>query len=263
MITKMPDSEYFALNAISNSRLSRLLSCPAALDLCFPQTPAMLLGTLAHCLILEGSEAFYSRYAVAPDCDKRTKEGKLLWKTFADENPNKTIVTLDQLELVAGMAESITSHPACQDILSTGEPELAVTWDEDVNGEIIPAKAKCDWLSSNALIDLKTTTDSSYPMFSKTIMNSNYHQQFGFYRRGLAANSVYPEHFIIIAVETKAPFTVNCFELTDDVLDYGEGQSMELLQQYCRVKDMEKLPSYTYAGIHTVRLPKWIKEMEL
>jgi hypothetical protein len=262
MITRMKDADYFAIDAISNSKLSRLAKCPAALDIEFETTPAMLLGTLAHCLILEGRNAFNERYAVAPDCDKRTTVGKATWQKFVDENWGMKVITLDQLNTVADMAKSIASHPAACDLLQIGEPELAVTWEEDIDGELIPAKAKCDWLSATALIDLKTCQDSSYPMFSKTIFNSGYHRQFGFYRRGLAANGIFPEHHIIIAVESKAPYTVNCFELAEEVLDYGEGQSMELLKKYAQVQYMDVKPAYTYAGISNIRLPQWMKEME-
>lgn len=258
MIERMRDEDYFKLPAVSNSLLSRLAKCPAAINIQLEQSSAMLLGSLAHALILEGTDVFYDRYAVGPECDKRTKEGKMMWHNFCEENQGKIVITQDQLDAVVGMATSVASHPACQELLKDGEPEMAITWEED--GQ--PCKSKADWLSSSCLLDLKTCSDSSYSLFSKTIFNNRYAQQFGFYRRGLHANGVFPERHIIIAVESKAPFTCNVYELSDDVLDFGEGLALDLLKKYAQIKDMEVLPSYTYAGIAEIRLPSWLKEME-
>lgn len=258
MIQRMEDKDYFALDAVSNSLLSRLAKCPAAMSIQLEQTPAMLTGTLAHAMILEGIEVFNDRFAVSPECDKRTKEGKAVYQSFCEANEGKTVITLDQLQAVAGMAASVASHPAACELLQTGEPEQAITWEEDGQN----CKAKADWLSQTALIDLKTCQDSSYPVFSKTIFNSSYHRQMGMYLSGLKANGVFPAHIVIIAVENKAPYTTNVYRLDDEVLEYGEGQYKALLKQYALVKDMDVLPAYTYAGIANVRLPQWLKEME-
>jgi hypothetical protein len=257
-IKRMLDADYFKLDAVSNSKLSRLAKCPKAMTIEFETTPAMLTGTLAHALILEGPEVFHQRYIVAPDVDKRTKEGKTLYQSFCEANKDKTVITLDQLQAVAGMAESVASHPACREILADGQPELAVTWEE----EGLDAKAKCDWVSSAALIDLKTTQNSEYSVFSKTIVNSGYHRQMAFYKSGLAANCIHPEHCLIIAVESKAPFTVNVYSVENDLLEAGEGQYKELLRKYAQIKDMDVLPSYTEAGIQSVYCPAWMKEVK-
>ena len=258
MIQRMLDQDYFKLPHISNSKLSRLAKCPKALEIEFETTPAMLTGTLAHALILEGTDIFHERYAVSPECDKRTKEGKATYQSFCEANEGKTVITLDQLNAVVGMAESVASHPACREILSSGQPELAVTWEEE--GE--NCKAKADWVSSGALVDLKTTQNSEYSVFSKTIVNSGYHRQMAFYRSGLVANSVFPEHTIIIAVESKPPYTTNVYSVEDDLLELGAGQYKELLRKYSQVKDMDVLPAYTEAGIQSVYAPAWLKEIK-
>lgn len=259
MIKRMLDEEYFSLQHISNSKLSRLAKCPKAMDIEFETTPAMLTGTLAHAMCLEGPEVFYERYAVAPSVDKRTTAGKAEYQSFCEANEGKTVITLDQLQAVAGMAESVASHPACRELLSNGQPELAVTWNEE--GE--DCKAKCDWLSSGALIDLKTTQNSEYSVFSKTIVNSGYHRQMAFYRSGLAHNSIYPEHTIIIAVESKPPYTVNVYSIEDDLLEIGTGSYKELLRKYSQYKDMDVLPSYTCAGIQSVYCPAFMREVKI
>jgi PDDEXK-like domain of unknown function (DUF3799) len=46
-------------------------------------TDAMRFGSMVHCLVLEPGE-FDSRYAIAPECDKRTKKGKAIWGEFTE-----------------------------------------------------------------------------------------------------------------------------------------------------------------------------------
>lgn len=255
MIQRMEDKDYFAIDAVSNSLLGRLAKCPANMLIEREQSPAMSLGSLAHCLILEGKEEFFKRFAVLPECDRRTKEGKAIYQSFCEANDGKTVITLEQLQDCVGMAESVASHPSCRELLSNGTPEVAITWEED--GE--QCKAKADWLTPDVLIDLKTTTNSEYIMFSRTILNSNYHRQMAFYRSGLRANGIFPKSCIIIAVESSAPYTVSVFSLASDLLTLGEGQYKELLRKYKQVKDMDTYPAYLDAGIQEVYAPAWAK----
>jgi hypothetical protein len=254
MIERMPDEEYFKLDCVSNSLLSRLARCPAAIALPLEQTAAMKLGSVVHTLILEGAAVFYQRYAVSPECDKRTKEGKAIYQEFCGANEGKIVISLDDLLAAQGMAESVYSHPSCRDILSDGEPEMAITWEE----EGINCKAKADWLSPRYLIDLKTTTDSSEHQFSRTITNSSYFRQMAFYRSGLKANGVHIEKCIIIAVESKPPFTVGVYSLDEDYLTAGEGYYKGLLHKYKEVKDMKTLPAYVNGGIVELFAPAWM-----
>ena len=49
------------------------------------ETPAMVLGSLTHCLVLE-PERFAAKFAVAPKVDRRTNSGKALWAAFEHES---------------------------------------------------------------------------------------------------------------------------------------------------------------------------------
>ena len=56
-------------------------------------------------MILEPAD-FGNEYAVAPVCDRRTSDGKLMWKTFIEENEGKTIVSADD----AAVIQAFTLH---------------------------------------------------------------------------------------------------------------------------------------------------------
>jgi len=260
VITKMTDADYFALPAISNSLLSRFAKCPAACQVDFETTASMTLGSATHCAVLEGQEAFLERFYVMDKVDGRTKEGKAARAQAEIDAQGKTIITMDDFDKIVGMAESVASHPSASQFLSSGQPEMAVTWTDQATG--IDCKSKCDWLAPGMLLDLKTTQDSGYSVFSKTIINSRYAVQLGMYRAGLLANLHPVDRCIIIAVSSQAPYETECYELDDELLDYGYGEFQRLLKEYQACCEAESFPAYRYAGTHTVRLPSWLKEVD-
>lgn len=118
----MPETEYLKHHAMSNSMMHHLKRSPAhykaALEHGQVDTPALLLGSAVHALVLEGEEAFLSRFHIASDDDpvmprsdsiramiaaiqagdfdsryavpepplnRRTKEGKAQYKAYLDE----------------------------------------------------------------------------------------------------------------------------------------------------------------------------------
>ena len=94
------NDEYHAANGISRSRLMLLdkspyhywyevLSGEAEVR---ESTPAMLIGSLFHTLLLE-PEKFDREYALMPKIDRRTKQGKEDYEAFVQEAQNKIILT--------------------------------------------------------------------------------------------------------------------------------------------------------------------------
>lgn len=259
-IVKMQDSEYFSIDAVSNSLLSRYAKCPAATKMKLEPTAAMNKGTCLHSMVLDGTAEFYNRFSVAPECDRRTKEGKALYAQFLAESEGKIPVSMSDLHDVVGMATSIANHPSASELLSSGQSEMAILWDDAETGAAM--KAKADFMTHGILIDLKTCQDSSYAVFSKTIVNSGYARQLAMYRDGLRANLFPIERCIIIAVENSAPYTCDVYELDEELLEIGQGQYKRLLRGYLSNVEADVWPAYRYAGISTVYAPQWLKEVE-
>jgi len=260
MIKRISDEEYFSIPAVSNSLLSRFARCPAACQVQTETTASMTLGSATHCAILEGQEAFLERFYVMDKVDGRTKEGKAARAQADIDAAGKTIITVDDFDKIIGMAESVAAHPSASSFLQSGKPEMAITWGCPDTG--VALKAKADWMSHDLLLDLKTTQDSSYPVFSKTIINMGYARQLALYRDGLRANLVPVDRCIIIAVSSQFPYETECYELDEELLEYGQGEYKRLLREYQACCEAESFPAYRYAGVHTVRLPSWLKEIE-
>lgn len=253
-IKRMPDEKYFKINAVSNSLLSRFEQCPAAVLIEKQQTPQMALGSAAHCLILEGRKSFEKRFAVAPECDRRTKEGKEVYRAFCAEHSGKTIITMEQLETCTGMAKSVANHPSARQLLSEGMPEMSITWK---HGKI-KCKAKADWICQQGVVDLKTTQSSAYEVFSRTVVNSGYYRQMAFYRDGIRSNGWPVESAFIIAVDNTEPFSCEVFELNEELLQFGQVSYQRLLAEYIACRKKRSFPAFRHAGILTLRPPAWM-----
>jgi len=102
----LPAEQYFAEDRINNSGLKLIARTPAHFKYYQEHqrektpTPQMMLGTAVHCAVLEPA-TFHDRYAIAPQCDKRTKEGKAIWADL--ESSNKLILSASDFELVETM----------------------------------------------------------------------------------------------------------------------------------------------------------------
>ena len=108
-------ADYLALDRLSPSGAKDLLRSPAhyraARDEPRAETPALRMGSALHCLALEGRAAFAERFAVAPECDRRTKQGKADWATFTEAAGERTVLTAAEAEPVEGMAAALHAHP--------------------------------------------------------------------------------------------------------------------------------------------------------
>ena len=258
MLLKMPDSDYFAMPAVSNSLLSRFAKCPADVFTESKPTAAMNLGTCVHSLVLDGTEDFHRRFYVADKADGRTKEGKALKELAEREANGRIIITTDDMRTISGMAESIYNHPSAIDLLHSGQSEVAILWDDQETG--LPMKSKADYLRHNMLIDLKTTQSADQYVFQRTIWNMGYAMQLGLYQDGLIANLHPASEVLIIAVENSAPYCCNVFRLTQDMLDYGKARYRRLLREYKLCKENDVFPAYQYAGIVDVELPAYARD---
>jgi exodeoxyribonuclease VIII len=246
---------YFAENRINNSGLKLIARTPAHFkyNLEHPEdrkpTPQMMLGTAVHCAVLEPA-TFNDRYAVAPACDKRTKEGKAIWADL--EASNKLILSSSDFEAVQGMSQSVLNHETASKLLAAGDPEVSVF--TDIEG--IPAKARLDWYRNGIILDLKTTTAADPESFSKSCANFSYAIQASFYMDVCAAAGIEAHTFIFVCVESTAPFSVAIYELDDISLDWGRDHYRSSLNKYRECMALNEFPGFPNE-IQTISLPAW------
>ncbi len=69
----------------------------------------MNLGSLLHCMLLY-SQQFTEMFAVAPDVDRRTKDGKAAWEQFVADAGDKIVVTGEDVDTANEIASRVFSN---------------------------------------------------------------------------------------------------------------------------------------------------------
>ena len=243
------DIQYYAdNNYVSNSMLSNISISPKyfkyRLDNPQKPSPAMDFGRAFHKFVLE-QDQFDLTYNVAPECDRRTKEGKEIWKNFLESLGDKEGITSKDYNIINKMASIILKDPTASKMLSNGEPEKIVCWknkefnvkckgmlDYYIKYEIIDTKV-------SQIVDLKTTNDASTKGFLDTIRRYKYHKQAAYYLDAVKAN-----YFYIIAIEKNPPYGMNIFELTGDLLQEGRDMYRRELDIYSNCLKNNRFPDY-------------------
>lgn len=256
----MTNAEYHASGAVSKSILDMVHKSPAyyryRMDNQREQTDSMLLGSVVHKLVLEPYD-FAAEFAVCPECDRRTKEGKEAYKSFLDAvGEGVTAVPAATYQTAKAMAEAVKAHPIAAKLLSSGKPEESFFWEQDN----IKCSCRPDWLRDDGIVvDLKTTKNASPDAFQKDAYNFRYYVQAWWYLHGLKQCGINAENFIFIAVENVAPYTVCVYAADDLYYKLGEIEATEDFQTYKEC--MESGIWYGYEKqpeIHSLSLPDYI-----
>ena len=261
--------DYFALEAVNHSILEPFRRTPAHAreEMLHPKdsTAALALGHAFHTFMLE-EPTFYQRFAVPPKVDRRFKEGKETWAAFEAENPDRVLVSAQEMQQFRGMRESILAHPTASEFLAKSVArELTFVWDESIelsesHLKIQRCKGRADAITSfggwSWIVDLKTTKDASERSFQRDIASYGYYRGMAWYRRGL--NTIRPaqRRVAFIAVEKEPPYAVAVHELDDRALDQGEREMLRFLHQYGACVASGVWPAYE-DGLSLLDLPPW------
>lgn len=130
------------------------------------ETPALIFGSALHTLVLEPND-FNKRYAMLPDCDRRTKEGKALFEEFAIANAGKRVLKSTEVDSLIAMAKK--SRPFFDEKkakYANHEVECSATFvviDGEFKGQEVVVKAQFDavYVFEDKVIikDLKSVAD--------------------------------------------------------------------------------------------------------
>lgn len=263
IINSMSFTDYAALPALNWSKLKHLARTPAhfkhLLENPPATTPACMTGRGLHSLVLEGESAYLEQYAVAPQCDRRTREGKQLWQEFQDQAVGREIITADQAESVAGMAAAVLAHTKARKLIERcAQREVVATWRDTDTG--LDCKSRIDaWADQDGLVlDLKTCQDAGPDMFRRTAWNYQFHGQASFYLGGLGAAGGSADRFLFVGVENSAPYAVAVYLADDDFLAAGRQLVRQCLEQLAECMSTNTWPGYGDA-IQPLSLPPWAR----
>lgn len=248
--------QYVQITATNWSRLKHLRESP--LKYRFLQggddedTVYRAMGRAVHALVFE-PDVFRRDYAIYEGGDRRWKD----WTAFKDAHDGQTIFKPNEIEHITGMANAVRTNPIVAPYLTDGEFEKTVAWTDPESGE--RCKARIDWLTSQALLDLKTTTTIDAIRFGRIAARLGYHCQVGghYYnavRYGLQRTL---EEVAIVAVESSPPYDVAMFVLDDDAIYAAQEEVAQLIQRLQRCRESGEWPG-RYPEKQALILPPWI-----
>lgn len=211
-------------------------------------TAAMKFGRAVHTRLLEPVE-FSARYAVAPECDRRTKEGKAIWAELMESG--KEVISKADMNMILSMEERFQFvHKMFFD--SETQTEVPLYWTDEETG--VECKGRLDAITSDFVIDYKTTMDASTKAFTREALRYGYDLQAAMYMEAARANGYNPKGFVFIAQEKNAPNLINIIHAGEAFLDRGRWIMRDLLAKYSTCVKLNIWPGY---GENELILPEW------
>lgn len=264
LVRDMPASRYHSDPSVSNTMLSAMNKSPAhcyALHLA-PGRPmqqpsdAMLAGTLAHTAILEPEELALRYVAKPAGMRFSTKEG-MAWR----DQQTSQIITADEMDTARAQRAAVLKVPALADLLSSGEPEASLFWNDPATG--LRCRARTDWLhwiGPNRVIalDIKTISDLTQENVRRAIATYGYHRQHAHYSNGLRACGIEVQEFAFGFVSSSYPFLAVAYLLDDESMQQGREEVADLLALYAYCNERNEWPAFG-DGFQLTSLPAWAK----
>ena len=263
----LPNADYHASSALSRSGLTLLQKRSplhywrAYIDPNRPEpedTPAFRLGSAVHAYVLEPA-AWASDYAVAPDCDRRTKKGKETWTAFVEEVGDRTILKEAEAAQAVAIGQSVLKHPLAHSLVRSGASEVSMFWEDEETGVL--CRCRPDHLPpSGRVVDLKTTQDASYDSFRRSAFTLGYHHQAAFYLEGCRAVGVDVNDFAFVVVEKTPPYAVALYRAPEHMIEVGRQACREAIRTYAACLESGEWPGYGQTDSLTdLELPLWAR----
>jgi exodeoxyribonuclease VIII len=219
--------QYHAADGISSSGLKKIYSRSVWHYL--NQSPfssaAMQLGSAIHTAILEPKQ-FYDEYVVMQKFDGRTTEGKKLKAEYEANAEGKATLTADEFAIVEGVLHNYNRNEKAL-YYTRGEIELSHYL--NFNGVDVKVRPDCINKVAGFISDPKTCQDNSPKSFIRDVYKYNYHLQAAFYSDMLGID---PSNFVFIAIETRAPYSVECYVLADEHIERGRAAYLKALADW-------------------------------
>lgn len=216
--------QYHTMEGWSKSALDKIARSPAhfleAKKNPKEPSPAMQFGSALHCAVLT-PELYESEYCIAPKCDRRKKESKEIWSNFLAESAGKAVIEAESAGKIELMKNALYNHPLASALLKNGEAEQSFFWEDPRTGML--CKVRPDYLTNqNVCVDLKTASSAEYDDFQRSAYKFRYHVQGAFFIDGIFhSTGRVCDEFVLIVIETEAPFGIMVYVLDDYAIKIG------------------------------------------
>jgi hypothetical protein len=211
-------------------------------------SPAYLVGRAAHVRILEGRDAYQTRFALGGPINEKTKRPYgANTKAFAEwaAAQGKPVLGQEQVDLVEQMAAGVSMNDEAVDLLLYGRAEGVVR----ATYAATPCQIRIDWTHPHrGIVDLKTCDELDW--FEADARRYRYTNQMAFYQSVLAVviGQLVPVH--IVAVEKREPFRCGVWRVSDNALAVARQENEAALRRLKACRQTRRWPT----GYETVRI---------
>tara|TARA_R110000796_G_scaffold64465_2_gene149394 strand:+ start:1824 stop:2711 length:888 start_codon:yes stop_codon:yes gene_type:complete len=262
---KVPYDEYHKIENVVSASLLKDVANPLISDyhlyrkyiaknLPFNETPAMLLGSLVHCMVLEPNK-LDSRYVIEPKINKRTKQGKIDFEEFQLTLGRKTIIKPDMWEQAGQITSVVLKNSYVKQLMKDCQNE-ATGFMKLPDGSILKGRADSINLTGRYGLDLKVMLDSSPMGFTKASANLRYDIQAHAYQELFDL-----DEFIFIVVSKTDPIEVGIYSLSSEFMQKAKRDFDEAVGRWSELKLSNKWESYIKEDSPLTELapPNWFK----
>ena len=221
-------------------------------------------GSALHDAILTPDD-YESLYVLEPEgTERRSNAGKAAWKEFLEANEGKTILKrnsgeYDDFKKIQIMRDRFFSHPTVSALVQ------GATFEESFfalcNRTGILKKCRPDILRNDGIIlDIKTTKSAYLDYFSSDILKLNYHVKAAWYMDIVEqVTGVKQTHFILIAMETTAPFGIALYNIPNIMIALGRENYTEWIDKFAKERELDYKYCYPEV-IQEANVPHWIEK---
>ncbi len=249
VLSAEPADEYHAKadEYLSSHQLLDFMKCPWLYRkkrlglLADEDTPALLVGRVAHVRILEGRDAYISEFAFGgPINPKTNKPFGANTKAYAEwaAAQNKPVISHANADLIEQMASGVGMNDAAVDLLLYGRSEgvIRTTYCDT------PSQVRLDWLHPHrGIVDLKTTADLTW--FENDARRRRYANQLAFYQAVLAEVTGELVPVYLVAVEKTEPFRCGVWRVSDNTLAIARQENEAAIQRLRRAWEIDAFPT--------------------
>lgn len=218
----------------------------------FKPTPAMALGSLVHCLLLQPNE-LGKQFFIMPNIDRRTKDGKAQYEQAQIDAVGKQIVTEQDYDEANNLVNKVVSEGHIADVIKNCN-KFEHEWREEIAG--LPVRGFFDGEADDYILEVKTANDANPKTIINDFFNRSYHVQAGLY--SFVSNK--PIKYLII--ETSAPYNVVLADASEQYIKHGQNEAFRLINSFkdCMEHNMFHMGyDYHTEGNFELGLPSWVK----
>lgn len=253
----MPIAEYHAHRAIGKSTLDLIARDPHLVEWArtapedTSKASALNFGDAMHAILLE-PERLQSMFAVAPEVNLRTNDGKAEYKKFAEAHADKTIITHEEYQKLRHMEASAKANRQAMALLeAAGFNEHSWFWIDQKTG--LECKCRPDRFipGRSLLVDVKTTPDLS--KFKYSVEYFRYYVQDAWYCDGMLQNGIACS-MVFVVLQTnieRGRYPVQVFTLPQEAVLLGQQTYRRDLDRYAdflertgAADDIQELPMH-------------------